>query len=211
MGESGQENKKASSLRSERKFRYNYNPYSLKNMISRKNRQLSVAAVIIFLLFFSFITVNGITGYITYQKNTESEINAIKSIIDVNDAKIKALTSSKETCESNLQTKASELIACDDKLLQDNTYLIKCEEERNVLQNYSSELNALIAKCEEERSNLNVSYENLSVRFNVLVQKTAVDICCRPGIEISNWSISSNGIVCSGEFMANCSSGKTNY
>ena len=197
------------------RFSYKYKPFSATNKIKEniisRNKQISIISIVVFLLFFSFIITNTITGYITYQESVEAELNATKNILSVTQASLNEMTKERDICENNLKDRVAELTACNNKLSQSESYLVNCENERNELQDYTRELNELFANCESVKEELQSSYEDLSTDFSELIRNTPADVCCRPGIEVSEWSVIDNRIVCHGELVVNCTSGETNY
>lgn len=196
-------------------FNYNYKPFSLRGratkFISSNSKQLFIALVVVFFLSFSYLMTNALTGYITYQESLEDELNKTKNILAEKENQLSSVTSANDACKTELQTKLSELGACNSKLSESESYLVSCETERDDLKEYSKEINSLLVTCEQERSDFSTKYNEISAEYSSLVKNTAADVCCRPGIENSNWGIVYSRVVCYGDFTVDCTSGETNY
>ena len=79
----------------------------------------------------------------------------------------------------------------------------------------NSELDSQLSSCSAEREDLKAKYEGRADAFNNLVRNSVKAICCSfndadAGIT-KNWGIVDNKIVCTGEYVVNCTTGATNY
>jgi hypothetical protein len=90
-------------------FRYNYNPYSLKDRVKEsfnKNSKPVVLAVVSFFLIAGLYSINNtITGYISYQDNVEKELNNTKQVLA-------NIESEKASCLSELSDSYASLDEC---------------------------------------------------------------------------------------------------
>ena len=198
-----------------RRFHYSYSThstrYKVRNLVVGNKKQLWTASVVIALIFSFYLVSETMTGYLTYGENMELELNKTRDILLITQDKLKAIQSSEQGCQNNLLVTEGKLNSCNQRLSNSESFLLACESERDNLKTYSEELNTLIDTCETERDELEVKYEDASTSLSNLIGNTVSLICCRPGIEISQWEIVDDEIVCSGPFTVNCTTGEVEY
>jgi len=207
-------------------FQYNYRPDGgfkgrVKSTLKKDSgtRKKIFAFGVVFLAIFIFYGVNtSVTGFVTYQKTIESELN--KTQIALAGAQTE-----RDECNTNLFNTIKESDACNEKLKNTDMSLVNCEGKRDELQKYSDELNVFYTQCQSDKSGFETKYNDVVKEmekneedFNRLVRNVVQGICCsfndvQTGV-VKNWDITTDKhIVCiiDGAFTINCGNGETNF
>ena len=198
-----------------RRFKYSYNAhtirYKAKDAVVGNNKQLWMVSIIIALVVSMYIASNAVTGYITYGQSMEVEYNKTRDLLFLKQSELESVKASEENCNANLIDTEEKLNSCNVRFSESESLLINCESDMNNLKTYSEELNALLNECDAERSEFQEKYENASTTLSNLIDNTVALICCRPGIETSEWDMINDEIVCSGSYSIDCNTGELTY
>jgi hypothetical protein len=191
---------------------YSYSPSSrderARAFFSRKGKHLLVAAVIVFFIGTFYLVGNTLTGYVTYSKDLEQQLNSTNN-------ELSALQVQKEACDADLQNANSDigglnssLNTCTTNLFSSKLFLDSCNKDKEKLNEEKRNLSSSLDMCRAEKDTSAQSYRQLA-------RNSVKAICCSFGdvqsATIRNWNITNNSIVCSGTYTINCTSGESNY
>lgn len=190
---------------------YRYTPYTkderARSFFGKRGKNLAIVAVVVVLISVFYVTGNTLTGYATYSKNLERQLNNTKNALLISQEQ-------KEVCKDLLESTSSELNSCKNDLTSAKDSLANCSNTTlqlsNTIQNLSSKINNLTQSLE----NCKKDNESVSEQYEQLAKNSAKPICCSFGDiqsgAIRNWNIMNNAIICSGNYTVNCTSGETN-
>lgn len=80
----------------------------------------------------------------------------------------------------------------------------------NCMSNFTSSMEQL-ASAHSKISELEENVGKCSIDLKSLAKNFAKEVCCRPGIEITNFNVTENNIICTGPYTMDCKTGETNY
>lgn len=185
-------------------FSYNYK-HKPHNPSGAAKKAL-IAAVMLILVLGIYSVGSTITGYISYSDSVASELNGTKKELEI----YKAVS---DECTRDLWLKESDLTACERSFESASASLAACEALAASLSNRTSSLESSLASCSSELQSLKGIFGNLNISYEKLVRNSVKAVCCSfsdvQRSQIRNWGVSPDGIVCSGSFSVNCSSGGT--
>lgn len=158
------------------------------------------------ILAFSFYSVGTtITGYLSYSRTVESELNKTKG-------ELAAYKSVGEECTRNLWLQEQNLSVCESSLGSTSVSLAGCKQKSGMLANQSESLNASLSSCISELEITMGAYGNITFGYRNLVRNSVKEVCCTfsdvQNSIVRNWNITNDQIVCFGSFSLNCSSGE---
>ena len=188
---------------------YNYSPQSNEGLqFGKKGKHLAIAAVIILFAGIFYFVGNTMTGYATYSKSLETQLNNTQAELTAVQEKKDICESVLENMRSNLGSLNSSLSTCGSNLASNRLSLDNCNKERVRLENEGNNLSASLNSCRTENENSIQSYKQLA-------RSSVRPICCSFGdvqsAAIRNWNITNGSIVCNGNYTINCTSGESNY
>ncbi|MBI4153707.1 hypothetical protein HY501_00060 [Candidatus Woesearchaeota archaeon] len=192
---------------------YSYSPASrdeqVREFFGRRGKHLAIAAVIVFFIGVFYFVGNTITGYATYSKSLEQQLNT--SAQELSDTK-----EQHELCQLSLESSNNDRAAlnasinkCSSDLFSNKLFLDSCYKEKEKLENTTKRLDSQLSSCNNDKIASGEAYKQLA-------RSSVKAICCSFGdvqsATIRNWNITSNNsIVCSGNYTINCTSGESNY
>jgi len=193
-------------------FQYRYKAFALRTrltgLLRRNSKAVMIVSILIILTFSFYLITSGVTAYITYTENLETDLNETQKELDITKA-------SMEECSKNLADTRDDLNSCNSNLDQSRSQLSACENERSELRTRNSELDSQLSTCNAEREDFKARYENRLEAFNTLVRNSVKAACCSfddvSSGATKNWGIVDNKIVCTGDYHVNCSTGETDF
>lgn len=175
---------------------YEFRPSS---SVDTKKIGIGIIAVLFIFILYSMGTV--FTGYTTYTKQIEADLNSTREDLRV-------ISAAREDCAAELGEKTALSSECSGKLSTASADLDKCKAD---LSGRESSLN----ECRNEISDLKASQSSMSTGYKNLVKNSVKAICCTisdvDSGSIRNWRIENDKIICGGNFTVNCATGETNY
>ena len=189
---------------------YSYSPGSGERMhfFDKKGKHLAVAAAILLFIGTFYFVGNTLTGYITYSRNLEQELNETHNeLIDLK-SEYEACSTDLTDANSGIASLNSSLNSCSADMFSQKLAVTSCNTEKNSLIEEKKSLSSSLSSCRNEQTSSHESYRQLA-------RNSVKAICCSFGdvqsSAIRNWNITNNSIVCTGNYTINCTSGESNY
>ena len=117
--------------------------------------------------------------------------------------RISFLEEARLSCIEILQKKAASLDACSTDLQNCNSLLATASLSFPFRQNIS-----VLNSCNDMMISANQTISQCEYAFEMLVINSAREICCKSGIETTDFTVENYKIKCSGNYKLNCITGK---
>jgi septal ring factor EnvC (AmiA/AmiB activator) len=165
----------------------------IHNSIKTRRDHLWTASIIFSFVALLYVINYGITGFVTYQENIESELNDVTSELAETKTELSKNIAEKETCLTDLATESSNLISCRSNLQKGQADIIECESSL-------SAANQQLDACRNDKESLELLLQERESSYNELLRNSVINTCCsvfdvRSGNTVS-WSLENNKIVC---------------
>ena len=181
----------------------------LHETIKTRRDHLWTGAIIASFIIFLYTINYGITGFVTYQENIESELNNTVQELTQTKTELSQTFDEKENCLSNLASEKNNLASCQNNLQKGKSDVVACESSLSTTTNKLTQKNQQLDTCNADKEAVESLLQNRESSYNELLKNSVINTCCsvfdvRAG-NIVSWSMHDNAIDCnSGTNTINC-------
>ena len=174
----------------------------IKKYFAGQNRKniLIVAVAAVIVLFFYLISI-AITGFVTYSEGIKVNATSMQAAIDT-------ATAEKQACEHKLAEAGSKASACQQAATAEKQ---ECDRQKSALSAHAEALGSNLTQCVNDKEGFKGLYQSGTEELKTLAMNSARNICCRPGIAVTNWNILNGTVLCSGRYYLNCATGESDF
>lgn len=187
-------------------FKYRYKKKSKRELTRSKKIIIIIISVILLLAFYALR--DSFSGFATYTRSADDKY------LNQSVEKMSLLPGEKEECESKLQTTEIRLGECNTNLTNLTQIVSLCqsaqasyrsaESRATQSENYASQIGTSLVNCEEDQNNLSDQILRLEENIHKIAINGVKFICCTPGIDVAQWDLINNTIICRGNYTINC-------
>ena len=177
--------------------------------IKTRRDHLWTGAIIASFIIFLYTINYGITGFVTYQANIESELNnTVKELVGTKNV-LAETESDKIECLNNLTSEKNNLISCQNNLKKGKSDIVVCETSLSAANSKLTQTNQQLNTCNNDKEAVESLLQNRETSYNELLRNSVINTCCsifdvRAGNTVS-WSLQDNIINCdTGTNTLNC-------
>ncbi len=189
---------------------------TLKDMAGKlNNRKVMLAVAVLIVAVFALGSFRSFTGLVAQKEAEQNQLQGeIDLLADQRDKCSRELVStlqdissckgSLDSVNAELTTAKTEASTAKSDLASAQLAVTQCQSDLSAMSLIIQQINGSLTECQGAKSLLEQKLNETQIAYDKLAISSAKAICCRPGIPSSSWSVSGDGIVCTGDKTVSC-------